>query len=307
MIKKELEDFSLKATLESGQIFRYHHSSRDGFYHVVVGDAIIRIRQQRNKIEYGCSNGGFDVAKFLGLNHNYNSIIANITKDKIIAAAVKKHHGLRLIEQELWECTASFICSSFSNIPRIRQCIEKVAATFGDKIEFGGVKAYSFPQPQQINSWAKLKNCGLGYRAKYLFETARIFANNSENYSLQRLRKLGYTAAKEKLMELPGVGSKVADCILLFSCGFHEAFPVDVWIQRVMETNYNKELSAFSATKAVAAGRSVPKRVSENIVGEFARAYFGKYAGYAQQFLYHYGRSHKLKHETPEIPKPQIC
>ena len=298
----ETRDFSLKATIESGQLFRWsRRSNSENSYNIIAGNTIICVRQDGTTLEYDSSKKDFDVEGFLGLNHNYSSILESIKKDKTIAAAIKKHHGLRLIEQELWECTASFICSSFSNIPRIRQCIEKVAATFGDKIEFGGVKSYSFPQPQQINSWAKLKNCGLGYRAKYLFETAKMFANSSEDYSQQQLRQLSYENAKARLLELPGVGSKVADCILLFSCGFFEAFPVDVWIQRVMEANYGKELSAFSAT---AAGKKVPKRVSEKVVAEFARHYFGKHAGYAQQLLFHNARtSKKLSPDKLDIGK----
>ena len=293
------ENFNLKATIESGQIFRWSRSSNSGnSYNIIAGSTIISVRQDGNTLEYGCNNKDFDVEKFLGLNHNYDSIIANITKDKKIAAAIKKHHGLRLIEQELWECTASFICSSFSNIPRIRQCIEKVSATFGDKIEFDGVKAFSFPQPQQINSWAKLKNCGLGYRAKYLFETAKMFAS-SEVYSQQQLQQLSYEKAKEKLLELPGVGSKVADCILLFSCGFHEAFPVDVWIQRIMEDNYRSEIASFAANSSKA------KKLNEKIIAGFARHYFGKHAGYAQQFIYHSGRTEKKARLA--VSSSQIC
>ena len=281
------EDFNLKATVESGQIFRWsRRSNSENSYDIIVGDTIISVRQDGSRLDYGSSND-FDVEKFLGLNHNYRSIIANISKDKIIAATIKKHHGLRLIEQELWECTASFICSSFSNIPRIRQCIEKVAATFGDKIEFGGVKSYSFPQPQQINSFAKLKKCGLGYRAKYLFETAKLFAS-SEDYSQQQLRQLSYVKAKDWLLQLPGVGSKVADCILLFSCGFHEAFPVDVWIQRIMEANYSSEIASFAANSS-----SKAKKLNEKTIAGFARHYFGKHAGYAQQFLFHNARTSK--------------
>ncbi len=273
-------NFSLKATLESGQLFRWHHGS-NGFYHIVAGDSIIKVRQSGDKIEYDSSNTKFDVKKFLGLNHSYSKIIGSVSKDKVIAAAVKKHRGLRILEQDLWECTASFICSSFSNIPRIRQCIEKIAAAFGSRMEFDGIASSSFPQPQQITDFSRLKKCGLGYRAEYLFETARIFASSNGEYSKQQLQKLSYEEAKNKIMELPGVGSKVADCILLFSCGFYGAFPVDVWIQRTMVGNYGREITSF------AAGR----KPSEKVVAEFARGYFGEYAGYAQQFLFHNART----------------
>ncbi len=295
-------NFNLKATLDSGQIFRYSHSN--GVYYVVVGDSIIRLQQKGDKLFYDCSNSSFDVKKFLGLNHSYGKIISSISRDEKVSAAIKKHHGLRILEQDVWECTASFICSAFSNIPRIRQCIEKVAAAFGSSIDFDGFSTFSFPQPQQINDFVKLKRCGLGYRAKYLFETARIFENSGNEYSLQhnsavsgmcnrtmsdlQLRRLGYEEAKEKLLELPGVGSKVADCVLLFSCGFYEAFPVDVWINRVMMKEYGREINSFAAAVKIK-----NKKVNEKAVADFARSYFGKYAGYAQQFLYHNARTHK--------------
>ena len=168
-------NFNLKATLESGQVFRCHRSN--GFFYVVAGDSIVKLQQKESNLFYGCSRKNFGVEKFLGLNHSYDEIIASISKDEKIAAAVKHHCGLRILEQDVWECTASFICSAFSNIPRIRQCIEKLSATFGDRIEFDGFQTFSFPQPQQISDFSKLERCGLGYRAKYLFETAKIFGS----------------------------------------------------------------------------------------------------------------------------------
>ncbi len=281
MTIRNAKGFSLAATIESGQVFRYSHSSSDDFYHVVAGDTIVKVRQRGNQIECECSSRSFDVKKFLGLNHDYGRIIRSISKDGKIAAAIRRHYGLRLIGQEPWECTASFIISAFSNIPRIRKCLNNVAEAFGSRISLGGFAAFSFPKPQQISSFPKLRKCGLGYRAKYLFETARIFVANPERYSRQQLRKLGYAAAKERLTELPGVGGKVADCVLLFSCGFYEAFPVDVWVMRTMQKLYGNKITAAA------------KRANEKAVGGFARGYFGKYAGYAQQFLYHYARNGK--------------
>lgn len=280
------QDFNLKATLESGQLFRYHLDS-DGFYYIVVGGTIIKARQKGSVLEYECSNSSFGIKKFLGLNYNYRKIISSISRDEKISAAIRHHYGLRILGQPLWECTASFICSSFSNIPRIKQCIGKVAAAFGDEIEFCGFKSFSFPQPQQIDDFSRLKKCGLGYRAKYLFETAKVFSSNKQ-YSVQQLRKLSYAGAKKKLLELPGVGNKVADCILLFSCGFFEAFPVDVWIQRAMEAHYGSEIASFAAEANIKR-----KKVNEKIVADFARNYFGRYAGYAQQFIYHDARAVK--------------
>ncbi|HLD96728.1 MAG TPA: DNA glycosylase [Candidatus Nanoarchaeia archaeon] len=279
--------FNLKATIESGQLFRWHYDSKSGFYYVVAGSDIIKLRQKGSIIEHDSLSQEFNVKKFFGLNQNYPVILRSISRDEKIAAAIKSHHGLRILEQDFWECAASFICSSFSNIPRIRQCIGRLAAAFGEKIEFDGFSTSSFPQPHQIGSFSKLEQCGLGYRAKYLFETAAMFANSPEEYSPQSLRKLSYADAKEKVMELPGVGNKVADCILLFSCGFFEAFPVDVWIHRAVLGSYGSDIDAF-----MAAAKTKAKAPSESVVADFARDYFGKYAGYAQQFIYHNAKQH---------------
>jgi N-glycosylase/DNA lyase len=279
------KNFSLRDTVESGQIFRWHHDP-EGFFHITCGSTIIKIRQKGNIVEYDCSNSGFGVKKFFGLEQDYRKIIESITKDDKIAAAVKKHHGLRLLEQDVWECTASFICSSFSNIPRIKKCIQNICTEFGNKISLGSYSSFSFPQPHHINDLEKLKKCGLGYRVEYLYKTAAMFSREKNKYSLPQLRKLGYEGAKKRLMELPGVGQKVADCILLFSCGYFESFPVDVWILRTMKNIYGKEIAA-AAKKT--------KKITEKATADFARSYFGKYSGYAQQFLYHYSRSNNLR------------
>ena len=284
-------DFALKATLESGQLFRYRLGS-NGFYNVVVGDSIIKLKQHGNGVVFSGASSDFDVKRFLGLRQQYSRIVDSISRDEKISAAVRRHYGLRILEQEPWECTASFVCSSFSNIPRIRQCIENVSTSFGDEVSFDGITAFSFPRPHQINDFSKLSKCGLGYRAKYLFETARIFANSGGEYSLRQMRKLDYVNAKKKLLELPGVGEKVADCILLFSYGFLGAFPVDVWVHRAMVGSYRDELSKFAAAKNSG-------KITVKAVAGFARNYFGEYAGYAQQFLFHNIRTSTYKKKLP--------
>lgn len=290
LIKQGVHDFNLTATLESGQLFRYRRGS-GGSYVVVVGDSILELKHEGNQLSCNSSNSDFEIAKFLGLRQSYADIIGSIRKDEKISAAIKNHHGLRILEQDPWECAASFIISSFSNIPRIKQCIEKVSATFGSIIEFGTFRTFSFPQPQQINSFSKLKKCGLGYRAKYLFDAARMFGGNSDDYSLRQIRKLDYAAAKKKVMELPGVGEKVADCTLLFAYRFYEAFPVDVWVNRAMLGSYRNEMGKFAAARK--------RKISESVVAEFARSYFGEYAGYAQQFLYHDVRTSRNQRAAP--------
>jgi N-glycosylase/DNA lyase len=229
---------------------------------------MLKLQQKGSRLFYETSKT-FDVRHYLGLDVSYSAIIRSISKDSYIKKAVAANYGLRLIKQPLWECLASFICSSYSNIPRIRKNLNSIAETFGKPISLGSYRSYSFPMPQEIVG-AKLKCCGLGYRCDYLQKTSFAVARRPQ--LLRDIARLPYAAAKKKLMELPGVGEKVADCVLLFACGRFEAFPVDVWIKRAMERYC---------------------RGGEKKVAEFARSYFGKYAGYAQQFIYHYERSRR--------------
>jgi N-glycosylase/DNA lyase len=257
------KDFNLKATVESGQIFRWQLIN--GHYYIIVGDVLIKLQQKGSKLFYEASKP-FDVIHYLGLDAPYAAIIRSISKDAYVKKAVAANYGLRLIRQPLWECLASFICSSYSNIPRIRKNINSISQQFGREISLGSYQAFSFPQPQEIIE-AKLKTCGLGYRCDYLQRTSLLIARQPQ--LLQDIGKMPYPEAKKKLMELPGVGAKVADCVLLFAYGNYEAFPVDVWISRAMK----RYISA-----------------NEIKTAEFARSYFGKHAGYAQQFIYHFER-----------------
>ncbi|MBI2664349.1 DNA repair protein [Candidatus Woesearchaeota archaeon] len=264
-----INQFNLKATLESGQIFRWEKIG--SWHYIVAGDAIVKIRQDKNKIIYSSSKE-FDVPAFFDLkNKHYGKIMKDIGKNKKLAAAVAKYRGLRIIKQQPWECTASFICSSFSNIRRIKANLNSVAEQYGQKIEYDGYSSHAFPTAAAIaDNPARLDSCGLGYRKKYLAETAKKVSSGFDFNALPR----SYGEAKKQIMQLDGVGEKVADCILLFSLGFTEPFPVDVWIQRAVANAYFKS-----------------SKISAKAAAEFGRRTFGKNAGYAQQFLYHFERN----------------
>ena len=246
-------------TLDSGQIFRYEatqngfriHHGRDSF--TVSPDF---------KIE-GISQS--KASSFFRLDDNYNKILQSIDKDQTIHGALQKYHGLRLLRQDPWECTISFLCSSATNIPRIKRDLNNIAKTFGQ--EKNGF--HLFPKIGEIDNLEKLKECGTGFRAKYIYE-----ANNTVTKPFfNKLKRLNYGDAKEKLMELPGIGPKVADCILLFSLDHLSAFPIDTWMEKALTENYNKRKKTYSH------------------LSNFARDYFGEYAGYAQQFLYYWKRN----------------
>jgi len=262
-------NFSLKHTLECGQLFRYE--KKDGFYYLIARNRIIKLKQKKNRLYFEGASKKF-IAYYFALDENYEKIIRSLKKDKFVADIIKKYPGLRICRQDAWECLVSFVCSSASNIPKIRKNLENLAKSFGRKIELGEYHSFSFPEKNEIRELCTIKSCGCGFRSKYIFETAK----KADEKWLRKLKKLSYENAKKELMLLPGVGEKIADCVLLFSLGFGEAFPVDVWIKRVMEELYFKG-----------------KKTSEKKIREFAMKKFGKNAGYAQEFLYHYRRNKK--------------
>jgi N-glycosylase/DNA lyase len=185
-------------------------------------------------------------------------------------------NGLRLLRQDPWECLASFILSSTKQIVQIRQIVARLCEEFGEPIPVppGEPVAYTFPTAQNIagTTEARLRACKMGFRAPYLLAAARMVADG--RLDLASLRKLSRTEARLKLMEIPGVGGKIADCVLLFAYGFDTAFPVDVWIARALQQLYFPKQAA-----------------TEKQLHAFAASYFGPHAGYAQQYLFHYIRT----------------
>ncbi len=255
-----VKSFSLKHTIESGQFFSF--SKTNGSYFIMTQDSSFFVKQEKNKLFFNCNK---KFAKtFFGLNENYDKILKKMARDEHMRKLTAKYYGLRVMKQNPWQCIISFICSSASNVPKIMKNVGLLSKQFGEK----SGENYLFPKIGELNDLKKLKNCGVGFRAKYLHETNKIV---DEEWLID-LQKMNYLEAKQKLAELPGVGEKIADCVCLFSLGHYDAFPVDVWIKRIMEQTYF--------------GR---KTSNKEIVG-FARNYFGDCAGYAQQYLYHGGR-----------------
>lgn len=268
-----VKDFNLEHTLECGQAFRWRKIGRA--HYGVIGRAFLKVEPAGGRliVETDCSLDKKAVASYFGLSDNLPDILKEIDVDENIHNAISLYRGLRILKQEPWEATASFILSSYSNIPRIKKTIEGLSENLGAKIRIGCFEAYSFPSADKIASadGRILRRLGLGFRAEYLKEAARKVS--SGRFDLIGLGALSYDVAKDKLRTLKGVGDKVADCILLFAFKKFEAFPVDVWIKRGMEKLYFK-------------GRVIGQK---EIAG-FARGHFGRYAGYAQEYLYHYFR-----------------
>ena len=266
--------FSLDQTLGCGQVFRWERTA-DGWWYGVVGDRVIKIRQDESNLVFEGAKTAF-IRHYFSLDLDLEQIIKAIDKDPFIHTAISSCTGLRLVRQQTWECTISYICSTNSNIPTIRRRIASIAEQFGKAIEFEEKTYYTFPDPSSIscNGLDGLTECRLGYRQPYVFRTSCSIT--VEKQWEETIRRLPYEDARKELMKLHGVGPKAADCILLFSFQKYEAFPVDVWIRRIMQQNYIKTLDL----EAGLTNRDY------DTIRQFAREHFGKYCGYAQEYLY---------------------
>ncbi len=200
MGKIKIKDFNLEHTLECGQMFRINREK--GWYYVNVQDKFFRINQVENEIEFHGVDKEF-IIHFFSLNENLSKILKEINKDKYIKKSIDKYRGLRIIKQDPWECLISFICSSASNIPRIKSKLKALSESFGKNVSLDGVHNYAFPTPGNINNYKEILNAKTGFRAKYIFE-----ANNSVNIkNLNSLKKLPYKSAKNELKKINGVGN----------------------------------------------------------------------------------------------------
>jgi len=273
-IKINSAEFSLKHSLECGQIFRWNYL--DGWYYVVVRDNVIKIRQDNDNLMFTGNNEKVNkefIGNYFRLDDDYIKIIKNINKDKIIEKAINAYPGLRLIRQDPWECLMSYVCSSITKIPMIKRNLNEMSKYFGREIIFDDKVFYSFPNVGDVNDKNKIKKCGVGFRCDYLYKINNMINKNKDYFN--EIKKLDYESAKKELLKLPGVGEKIADCVLLFSLDFTQAFPVDTWVRKFMVNNYFDN----------------DKKANNNKIGEFARDYFGEHAGYAQELLFYYNRT----------------
>ncbi|MBN18871.1 MAG: 8-oxoguanine DNA glycosylase [Chloroflexi bacterium] len=276
--------FDLQYTLESGQSFRWIKEYLDDelFYQGVIGNDIICLSQKHNTIKLESSSNSESIKNhiidYLKLDENLDEVYRYISKDIYINSAIEKYRGMKILRQDPWECLISFICSSNSNIKRISKNIEDISIEYGNKITFNGFERYSFPSAKMLSNTTeqKLRNLGLGFRAPYVLEAAKIIA--LEQINLKKLRSINYEEALDILIKIPGVGDKVANCVLLFSLDQTEAFPVDVWIQRVLKEKYF----------------NIQEKTNIIKVRMKAQKYFRKHAGYANQYLFHNRRLFKL-------------
>ena len=280
--------FDLDVSICCGQVFRW--KKIDEWWYGVVGEKIFKIRQYSAELEFEGVTSEF-VKCYFGLNDDLELIIRTIGKDDYIKAALHRFEGLRIVRQEPWECLISFICATYKSIAAIQQMLNKISIKFGEKRVFEGLDLYIFPSAKTLAFASEngLLECGLGYRAKYVQATAKKICE--EKFDLKSLKSMPYLEARNKLVEFPGVGLKVADCVLLFSLEKMEALPVDVWIKRVILNHYASQLPE-TLVKKLLSHNSLTNGEYEKL-NAFGRSYFGRYAGYAQEYLFHYERSQR--------------
>jgi N-glycosylase/DNA lyase len=282
-------DFDLEKSLDSGQVFHWEKVG-DGFVGA-IGDLAVHVEQQRSVLRARVASAssrlatqyGHDahatIRNYFALDHPLAEICASFPDDAVMNAARDFCSGLRIIRQPKWECLATFICSSMKQVAHIRQISRALRKRFGEQRRIGNQLPYSFPAAKRVAqaSGMELLECKLGYRAKNLRATARRVSSGQAD--LEAWSVLSDPELRKQLCALPGVGPKIANCVMLFAYERLRAFPIDVWIERVLRQRY------FPRRKKMTAQQ----------LREFSETYFGEHGGYAQQYLFHHARTASLK------------
>ena len=267
---QDYQKINVENSINSGQVFLWKKNKE--FWNGVNGNDVLRVDIDGNISSY--QNNKID---FFRQNDNLEEIIKSISKDKTVKIAVKKFQGLRILRQDPFQCLISFIISSNSNIPKIKSNLEKISKKFGKKIKFHDQEFFLLPNPKKLAkaSINEITSCGVGYRAKFIKEAAKII--DLKKIDFDYLKKCDYQNAKENICQIPGVGGKVADCVLLFSLDKLEAVPLDRWIIRILEKYYKKKFEINTKTIT---------EKQYNILHKKIVNHFGPFAGYSQQFLF---------------------
>ncbi|MGN1317694.1 MAG: DNA-3-methyladenine glycosylase family protein [Lachnospirales bacterium] len=275
VILTDLEDFNIEEILECGQFFRYEKIDKL-YYKIVAMNKVLNIKQVGNSAElYPCTLEEFESIwyDFFDFRTDYGKIKKEISNDEIMLKATKYASGIRLLNQDKFECLLSFIISQNNNIPRIKGIIERLSETYGTKL---GDK-YLFPTLRELENADidSLYELRMGFRAKYIYDAIEKIKTKEVNLDITD--NLDTESLLNMLLKIKGVGQKVADCAMLFSMKRREVFPTDVWVKRVMEELYfNKE------------------ETNIKIIHDFAKNKWGNLSGFAQQYLFYYARSLKI-------------
>lgn len=277
---RELDEFDPRDIFTCGQAFRWYEEADGSFTFIAHGKVVNAKKVDGEIFLRGVDKASFDEIfyNYFDLSRDYKLVMEELARDEVMKNATDYGKGIRILNQDKFETIISFIISANNQIPRIKNAIEKISEMYGDYLgEDENRKYYSFPsaeklslaRPEDLREFARV-----GFRDVRIVETANLIKDGYVN--LDEIDKMDLEDARSALQVLPGVGPKVADCILLFAFDRKESFPVDVWIKRVMEELYLKEVTPKS--KIAMRGREV----------------FGKNAGFANQYLFYYGRENKL-------------
>lgn len=281
LVLKNVKSFNLTHIFECGQCFRWN-KNEDGSYTGVVGENVINIKMIDNNVyvkSFGKDNLKELVHSYFDMDRDYEKIKKSLRKiDEHMKESISYGDGIRLLNQDLWETIISFIISANNNIPRIKGIIERISKRYGNKIIWDGAQYYSFPTPKQLGkaSVEELRNLGLGFRDVRVYETTQMVVNGEVDFDKLHNEK-DTQVVRDELLKLPGVGPKVADCILLFSTLKRlDVFPIDVWVRRVMNELYihNED----------------ENKVDKKLVLSLANDKFSDLQGIAQQYLFFWKR-----------------
>ena len=281
-IEIEIKDsFNLEDIFECGQCFRWN--KEDDSYIGVIKDAVVKVKKEKDKVTFEGTSVGNEsfkdiIYEYFDLNTDYRELKDILRKvDSNMKEAITFGEGIRILNQDLWECIISFIISANNNIPRIKGIIERISKNYGRKIEFEGKEYYLFPTPEELSKASKedLRSLGTGFRDIRIYNTTKKIFEDKEY--LSRIENLSSTdEMREELLKLDGVGPKVADCILLFSLKRFDVFPIDVWVRRVMNDLYIHAQDE--------------DRINKKEILKIANDKFGSLSGLAQQYLFYWKR-----------------
>jgi N-glycosylase/DNA lyase len=277
--------FDLALTLDSGQVF--HWEPHGAGFTGTIGRQPIYVEQRGDDLLVPRGTADL-VARYFALDHELQAICSSFPADPTMIAARDYCRGLRIIRQPIWECLASFITSSMKQVAHIRAMSRALRTRFGERVQLHNVELHAYPTPSRVAraTEQQLRECGLGYRAVNLLRTAQQVHSGAAD--LESWRSLPDAELREQLCGLPGVGPKVANCVMLFAYERLRAFPIDVWLERVLRQQY------FPRARKLTAPR----------LREFCDSYFGAHGGYAQQYLFHHARkTTPRRRATPARPR----
>ena len=280
-ILENCKSFEPEHIFECGQCFRWN-KQKDGSYTGIFKQNVVNVKKADNKIIFRgiCKENIKDECiKYFDLNTNYDNIKSKLSNvDNYLKTSIEYGEGIRILNQDLWETLISFIISANNNIPRIKGIIERISKSYGEKIVWDKAEYYTFPTPQELSkaSVEDLRNIGLGFRDVRVYETTKII-NENPNKLKELEGEKDVNKLREELLKFPGVGPKVADCVMLFSTLKKlEVFPIDVWVRRVMNELYIKN--------------DDETKINKKEIEELAKTKYGNLAGIAQQYLFYWRR-----------------